>query len=47
MNNWQTWAALSIVAITGGVFVWRALTKKKSGGCGGGCGCAPAKLPRR
>ena len=45
MNDWQTWTALGIVALTAGVFVWRALVKKKKPGCGGGCGCAAPKPP--
>ena len=41
-QNWQTWAALVIVVITFGVFMANSLRKKKPG-CGGGCGCTPAK----
>lgn len=42
MNDWQTWTALAVVAVTAGVFAVRALRKKKPG-CGGGCGCAGTK----
>jgi hypothetical protein len=38
----QSFAAITIVAITAGIFIFRALRVKKTG-CGGGCGC-PQKL---
>lgn len=34
----QSIAALAIVLLTLGIFVWRAFRVKKAG-CGGGCGC--------
>ncbi|HEY1080723.1 MAG TPA: FeoB-associated Cys-rich membrane protein [Prosthecobacter sp.] len=40
MNDWQSWAALGIVVITLAIFVRKALTPRKKGGCGGGCGCS-------
>jgi hypothetical protein len=47
MNDWQTWAALSVVAVTAGIFAWRAVAKRKKDGCGGGCGCAHTTKPRQ
>ena len=38
-ENWQTVAALALVAVTLGVFVLRLLRRPKRGGCGAGCGC--------
>jgi len=40
MNDWQSWTALGIVGLTVLAFVIRAKRKgkKKSGGCGSGCG---------
>ncbi len=41
-SDWQTWAALAVVAITAVLYVRRVLgkRKKRSGGsCGGDCGC--------
>ena len=45
-NDWQSWAALAVVAVTIGVFLARSLRRKKAGGCGGGCGCDSAKKPK-
>jgi len=44
MNDWQSWTAPGIVALTILAFVLRARRKKKkkSGGCGGS-GCGPGK----
>jgi len=40
MRDPQTIAALAIVALTLGIFIYRIFFKKnKSGGCGGGCDC--------
>lgn len=39
MNDWQSWAALTVVAITFLLFARRALRRRRNGGCGGGCGC--------
>ena len=40
MNDWQSWTALGIVGLTVLAFAIRAKRKgkKKSGGCGSGCG---------
>ena len=43
----QTWAALAVVALTAGIFAWRAMRGKKRSGCGGGCGCAQSRPVRR
>ena len=49
--DWQTPTALLVVALTGGLFLWRLVKKRKSpssGGCGAGCGCdKPAPHIRR
>ncbi len=45
MNDWQSYAALAVVAVTAGVFVWRAFCRKKPG-CRGGCGCDSPKKPQ-
>jgi hypothetical protein len=40
-DEWQTWAALAVLAMTLGLFA-RALLrsrKNRSSGCGGGCHC--------
>ena len=41
MNDWQTLAALAIVALTLVAFAWRALRRgrAKSKSCGSGCDC--------
>lgn len=39
MNDWQSWAALGVVAITAVIFLFRATSRKKQGGCEGSCGC--------
>ncbi len=41
ISNWQTWAALGVVAITAVLFVVRALRKRRSPttGCGSGGDC--------
>lgn len=42
--DWQTWAALGVVALTAAAFLARALRKKKVGGCstcGGGTQATP------
>ncbi|MDF1812141.1 MAG: FeoB-associated Cys-rich membrane protein [Verrucomicrobiales bacterium] len=39
--EWQTWAAIAIVALTIIAFGRNLFGKKKpKGQCGGGCGCA-------
>ena len=37
MRDWQTGAALAVVAVTAGVFLWRFL-RQRGKGCGGNCG---------
>ncbi len=41
LQDWQTWAALGLVALTLGLFTRAILRsrKGKSTGCGGGCHC--------
>jgi hypothetical protein len=39
-SDWQTWAALSVVAATIAIFVRRLFFTKRAGGCGHHCGCA-------
>ena len=41
-NDWQTWTAAGIVALTAGIFAIRFFTRKKTG-CGSGCGCGAAR----
>jgi len=44
----QSIIALSIVAVTAGIFVWKLSRRKGASGCAGGCGCAkPAANLRR
>ena len=38
IDDWQSWAAAGVVALTLLVFTLR-LGKKRGRGCGGGCGC--------
>ncbi len=45
--EFQTIAALVVVALTAAWFVVRALAKRKQPGCGGGCGCESATLKAR
>ena len=49
-ESWQSIAALGVVALTAGIFLWKSLRGRKSGrGCGSGCDCAkPGKsgLPK-
>lgn len=40
VDNWQSAAALGIVALTVVIFALRLVRPKKpAGGCGAGCGC--------
>lgn len=42
-DSWQSIAALVVVALTAGIFLWKSLRGRKSGsGCGGGCDCPKA-----
>lgn len=43
LENWQTIAALGIVALTVAIFALRLARPKKSPGCGTGCGCGAGK----
>ena len=43
-QDWQSLAALAVVGVTAMAFLWRALRKKKTGGCGS-CGCASKPKP--
>jgi hypothetical protein len=43
--DWQTYAAAAVVVLTAGLFVARAMRKKK-GGCSS-CGSANAPIPKR
>lgn len=44
-EDWQTWAAAGIVAITAAIFLFRLTRKKRKPGCGSACGCA-APVPQ-
>jgi hypothetical protein len=36
----QSWAALAVVILTAGIFLFRMLARKKNrSACGGSCGC--------
>ena len=36
----QSWAALAVVILTAGIFLFRILARKKNrSACGGSCGC--------
>lgn len=46
--DWQTWAALAVVALTAIVFAIRIALRRGTtgdgdGGCAAGCGCAATK----
>ena len=47
--DWQTPVSLVIVAAAFGWLIWRSIKKRRKGGCGGSCGCAPPveKGPKR
>ncbi len=38
-NDWQTIAALVVVALAAGLLLRSYLRKRKNPGCGSGCGC--------
>jgi hypothetical protein len=40
-ESWQSIAALGVVALTAGIFLWKSLRGRKSG-CGTGCDCPKA-----
>jgi hypothetical protein len=47
-NDWQTWAALGVVAITVVAFVVRSVRKRRAAASGcasaGDCGCSGSKI---
>ena len=43
-ESWQSIAALAVVALTAGIFLWKSLRGRKSG-CGTGCDCPKAGKP--
>jgi hypothetical protein len=45
-SNFQTIAALVIVAITATLLLVRAIAKRRKPGCGGDCGCPTQELKR-
>ena len=46
-SNWQTPAAIAVVALTLLIFAVQIARRKKrgGGGCGGGCDCPASKKP--
>jgi len=40
----QTYLALGVVALAAAGLIWRSLAKRRSGGCGGDCGCPSSEL---
>ena len=45
-SDFQTIAALVVVAITATWLVVRAVSKRRKPGCGGGCACPTQELKR-
>ncbi len=45
MAEWQTWAALGVVALAVVLLVRRAIKRRR--GCGGDCGCGPSSRNRK
>jgi len=43
-TNWQTPLALLVVLVAAVLIVHSALKKRKTPGCGGGCGCPTDKF---
>jgi hypothetical protein len=43
-SNWQTPLALLVVLVAAVLIVRSALKKRKTPGCGGGCGCPTDKF---
>ena len=43
-TNWQTPLALLVVFIAAGLIARSVLKKRKTPGCGGGCGCPTDKF---
>ncbi len=46
-SNWQTPLAILVVLVAAGLIVRGALKKRKTPGCGGGCGCPTDKFKAR
>jgi len=44
--EFQSVAALVVVALAAAWLVWRAIVKRKKPGCGGDCGCPTEELKR-
>lgn len=45
--DWQTWAALLVVAIAAVLLVRAGFRKRKNPGCGGECACPTDDLKQR
>ena len=45
-SDFQTIAALVVVAIAAGWLIARGVAKRRNPGCGGECGCPTEKLKR-
>ena len=43
-SNWQTPLALLVVLVAAGLILRGALKKRKTAGCGDGCGCPTDKF---
>jgi hypothetical protein len=47
MQDWQTYSAVSVVAIavvTLSLSAWRRMRRSPGAGCGGSCGCVKTEL---
>ena len=44
ISNWQTPLALVVVLVAAGLILRSALKKRKTPGCGSGCGCPTDKF---
>ena len=47
LENWQTLLAFLVVLVAAGLIMRGALKKRKTPGCGGGCGCPTGKFKAR
>ncbi|WP_414662424.1 FeoB-associated Cys-rich membrane protein [Horticoccus sp. 23ND18S-11] len=45
-SDFQTIAALAVVAVTAVWMITRAVAKRRNPGCGGGCACPTRELKR-
>ncbi len=43
-ESWQTIAALTVVALTAGLFLWKSL-RRRTPGCSSGCHCPKVTKP--